>query len=46
MERTVLTEVYILDVLRIPSGHAWWDLGMDYGVYFFFFKEWHHRNRN
>ena len=37
MDHTVRTKVYILYVLRIPSGRAWKDLGMDYGVYFFRF---------
>ena len=37
MDRTVRMEVYIPDVLHIPSSHAWMDLGMDYGVYLFCF---------
>ena len=46
MEHTIHTEAYISDVLRIPSGCASMDLGTDYGVYFFIFKEWHHRDWN
>ena len=37
MDHTVHTKAYIPYVLRIPSGRAWEDLGMDYGVYFFHF---------
>ena len=39
MERTVRMKVYISDVLHIPSSGSWWDLGMDYGVYYFIFKD-------
>ena len=46
VECTVCTEAYISDVLCIPSSRASMDLGTDYGVYFFVFKEWHHRDRN
>ena len=37
MDHTVGTKAYIPYVLRIPSSHAWMDLGTDYGVYFFRF---------
>ena len=37
VDRTIHTKAYIPYVLRIPSGCAWKDLGMDYGVYFFRF---------
>ena len=46
VDRTVRTEAYIPDVLLIPSGRAWMDLGTDHGVYFFVFTERHHRRRN
>ena len=39
MDRTTCMKAYIPYVLRIPSGHAWMDLGMDYGVYFFSFSQ-------
>ena len=39
MDHTVCTKAYIPYVLHIPSGHAWKDLGTDYGVYFFVFTE-------
>ena len=38
MDRTVCTKAYIPYVLRIPSGRAWRDLGMDYRVYLFSFS--------
>ena len=37
MDRTVRTKAYIPYVSHIPSGHAWKDLGMNYGVYLFRF---------
>ena len=43
--RNVCTEAYLTYVLRIPSGHTQMDLSTHYGVYFFIFTEWHHRNR-
>ena len=38
MDCTVRTKAYIPYVLRIPSSHAWMDLGTDYGVYLFSFS--------
>ena len=37
---------YILYVLHFPSSGTQMDLSTDYGVYFFVFAEWHHRDRN
>ena len=38
--------VYILYVLCFPSSGTRTDSGTDYGVYFFIFMEWHHRDWN
>ena len=38
MDHTLRTKAYIPYVLHIPSGHAWMDLGTDYGVYLFSFS--------
>ena len=38
VDRTIHMEAYIPDVLRIPSGRVWMDLGTDHGVYFFSFS--------
>ena len=42
---TVCTEAYATYVLRIPSGRTQMDLSTYYGVYFFYFTEWHYRIR-
>ena len=44
--RTVGMEAYIPYVLCIPIGRTRTDLSTDHGVYFFVFKEWHHRSWN
>ena len=37
VDHTICTKAYIRYVSRIPSGHVWKELGMDYRVYFFHF---------